>query len=459
MASASDNELMTTITPGSPAGDLMRRYWQPAALVDEFESERAQTERAVVPVTLLGEELVMFRNEDGSYGLVDRYCAHRGADLAYGRQEDGGLRCPFHGWLFDAAGSCLEQPAEPEISTQYKQVRHRAYPCRERNGIVFAYMGPGEPPAFPEFDCFAAPRQYTFAFKGMWECNWLQALEVGIDPAHASYLHRFFEDEAIDDAYGKQFRSAAADTDVPLTRILREYSRPTINVEDTDYGLRLVTTRELDDERTHFRVTNLLFPLAITIPMSNEMTITQWHVPIDNTRCYWYAIFTSFGDPVDHATMRAQRLEMHTLPDYRPILNRSNNWGFNAEEQRSKTYTGMGMDINVHDQWAVESMGPIQDRTRERLALSDIGIITYRRLLKKAIAAVQEQQPVPFVLPEQEATAVHGPVAIDAIVGGANGDTGWKERDLMRRDLAGWGAPNPWREQSSAALDPSAERG
>ena len=248
-----------------------------------------------------------------------------------------------------------------------KGIRQRAYPVVEKSGILWAYLGEGEPPAFPEIDCFVAPDSHTFAFKGHINCNWLQALEVGIDPSHASFLHRFFEDEDPAAAYGKQFRGASAGSDMPMTKILREYDRPIINVEHTEYGLRLIALREIDDERTHVRVTNQLFPHGFVIPMSTEMTITQWHVPVDDENCYWYAIFTSYSTPVDKNKMRDQRLELYELPDYRSRKNRSNDYGFDPHEQATATYTGMGADINVHDQWAVESMGAIQDRTREHL--------------------------------------------------------------------------------------------
>ena len=185
MMSAQENDLITRIGPGTPCGNLMRRYWQPAALVDELEGPRP-----VKPVRLLGENLVLFRDEQGRYGLLDRHCPHRGADLAFGRRENGGLRCSFHGWLFDVTGQCLETPAEPVNSPLCRNIKQPAYPVVARSGVLWAYMGPGEPPAFPAFDCFVAPDAYTFAFKGLWECNWLQALEVGIDPAHASYLHQ-----------------------------------------------------------------------------------------------------------------------------------------------------------------------------------------------------------------------------------------------------------------------------
>src|SRR5271170_4936241 len=172
MMSQEQNDLITRTGPKDPCGKLMRMYWQPAALVDELEGPRP-----VRPVKLLGEDLVLFRDEQGRYGLIERHCAHRGADLAFGRLEHGGLRCAFHGWLFDATGQCLEQPAEPVNNKAHLRLRHRSYRCEERNGIVFAYLGRGTPPAFPAFDCFRAPNEQTFAFKGLWQCNWLQAVE------------------------------------------------------------------------------------------------------------------------------------------------------------------------------------------------------------------------------------------------------------------------------------------
>ena len=160
---------------------------------------------------------------------------------------------------------------------------------------------------------------------------------------------------------------------MPITQIVREHTRPQIDVEPTDYGMRILTTRRLSDASTHIRVTNLVFPHAFHIPLSREMTITQWHVPTDDTTHYWYAIFTSFGGPVDKDEMRRQRLELYELPDYVPRKNKTNNYGFDPHEQEHETYTGMGADINVHDQWACESMGAIQDRTNEHLGQSDKG--------------------------------------------------------------------------------------
>ena len=376
-----DADALTRVGPETPGGAVLRRYWQPAALSDELN-----TSRPVVPVTLLGERLVLFRNDDGELGLIGRHCPHRGADLCFGRLEDNGLRCPFHGWHFDRTGQCVEQPGEPEGSRFFEKIKTTGYPVVEKNGIVFAYMGPGEPPPFPALDCFAAPDSHVFAFKGLWECNWLQALEVGIDPVHASFLHRFLQDEDPNESYGKQFRDRAANTDIPMTQVLREYPRPDIKVSETDYGLRLISLRHLNDGRTHVRVTNQIFPEAICIPMSNEMTITQWHVPVDDENLLLvFDVHEFWRSGRTRTVMREQRLKEHRLPDYAPRRNARNrpSTGSMAAEQDSLTYTGMGLDINVHDQWAVESMGRDpgphagesgQDRHRHH--------VRYRRLLR-----------------------------------------------------------------------------
>lgn len=430
------NDLITRTAKGQPAGEVLRRYWQPAALADELAGDRP-----VVPVNLLGEKLVLFRDNEGELGLIGRHCPHRGADLCFGRREDNGLRCPFHGWHFDRTGQCVEQPGEPAGSQMHTQIKTVSYPVVEKNGIVFAYMGPGEPPAFPNFDCFRAPGTHVFAFKGLWECNWLQAMEVGIDPAHASFLHRFLKDEDPKDSYGKQFRDAAAGTNMPMTQLLREYPRPEIRAEETDFGLKLTALRHMDNGLTHVRVTNQIFPQAICIPMSREMTITQWHVPIDDENCYWYSMFTSFDKPVDKDLMRAQRLKEHRLPDYAPLKNKRNNYGYDPEEQGTMTYTGMGMDINVHDQWAVESMGPIQDRTEEHLGKTDIGIIRYRRMLRAAIKSLEEQNE--SALPMRNGTdpgTLFGPLSNDAIADTAEWDAASSKADHERRAACPWDA-------------------
>ena len=201
------------------------------------------------------------------------------------------------------------------------------------------------PPPFPRFDCFAAPATHTFAFKGLWHCNWLQAFEVGIDPAHPSFLHRFLQDESLDaigdNAAGKQFRSASAG-DVggerwPMTRIMREFHQPEISFEPAPWGLQLTALRPMTDALTHVRVTHAIFPHTFVIPLSETITITQMHVPVDDTHTYWYCFFTSFaraarqGGDARPAPGRAS-----TLPDYVPKPGRHNHWGFDPEEQRTQ---------------------------------------------------------------------------------------------------------------------------
>jgi phthalate 4,5-dioxygenase oxygenase subunit len=433
MISAEQNDLMTRVGRGTPAGNLLRRYWQPVALSEELSGPRP-----LKPVQLMGQHFVLFRDETGRVGLLDRDCPHRGADLAYGRLENGGLRCAFHGWLFDATGQCQETPAEPAGSRLCTRIKQGAYPVVEKSGIVFAYIGEGEPPAFADFDCFVAPDSHTFAFKGLWECNWLQALEVGMDPAHASFLHRFYEDEDTSESYGKQFRGASADSKLAITQVLREYDRPDIQAQPAPYGMRLTTLRKLSDEQTHVRVTNVVFPQAFVIPMSSEMTISQWHVPVDDTHCYWYAIFTSFTGPVDKQQMREQRLKTIELPLYTSRKNKRNEYGYSVEEQLTQTYTGMGEDINVHDQWACESMGPIQDRTREHLGTTDKGITLFRRMLVKSIEAAQAGEPLPMQPKPEEASALTGPPSIDGVSAAAAVDQYCEEADLARRRASDW---------------------
>ncbi len=446
---AAQNELVTRIGPGTPCGALLRSYWQPAALLDEFDPrlDSRMADRPVKAVRLFGEDFVLFRDGQGRFGLLDRACPHRGADLAFGRHEPEGLRCPFHGWKFAVDGTCLETPAEPAALQMCKRVRQRSYPVRERSGVLFAWLGPegSTPPVLPHFDAFVAPASHSFAFKGLWNCNWLQAFEVGIDPAHPSFLHRYLEDESLDDAYGRQFRAASAG-DVagerwPMTRVMREFCQPEIRFESVAEGLlRLTALRPMTDALTHVRVTHAAFPATFVIPLSETITITQMHVPVDDTHTYWYSFFTSFAEPLDKETMRAQRLACVSLPDYAPLKGRHNQWGFNPEEQRARTYLGMGeQDINLHDQWAVESMGAIQDRTKEHLGTSDKVIIANRRSLLKAIETVGEGGRPPMALAsDAEAAALTGPDTIDCIAPAASWEAHWSSAAAAKRQGAAW---------------------
>ena len=203
--------------------------------------------------------------------------------------------------------------------------------------------------------------------------------------------------------------------------------------------MQLTALRPMTDELTHVRVTHAVFPHTFVIPLSETLTITQMHLPVDDTHTYWYSVFTSFAGPVDREAMRPQRLQYISLPDYIPKSGRHNNWGFNPEEQLTQTYLGMGEDdINVHDQWAVESMGPIQDRTREHLGTSDKVIMANRRTLLKAIETVQSGGTAPGVADASQASAMTGPDTVDGIAPAGTWPTWWKQQVQAKRDGAPW---------------------
>ncbi|MFG6446181.1 Rieske 2Fe-2S domain-containing protein [Microbacterium sp. P06] len=436
MLKQEDNEKITRSGPGTPLGNLLRSYWQPAALVSEMPGERP-----VKQVRIMSEDLVLFKKREG-WGLISRYCAHRGVDLSYGRLEEDGIRCLYHGWLYNGEGRCVEQPAEPDHSQFLGKVRIANYPCVERNGIIFTYMGAGDPPPFPHYDCFVAPEEYTFAFKGLWECNWLQGLEGGIDPSHVSFLHRFIEEDPRE-MYGQQFAEEVEGTGKKLSILVGESYRPDIEVESAEHGLRVYALRQLTEDIKHVRVTNLMFPNAFVVPFGNSKVFTQWHVPIDDVTSYWYMIWYDFAETTDKDTLLQQRLDGVSLPDYRPLRNRSNNWGFDPQEQKEVTYTGMGLDINVHDQWAVESMGAIQDRTVERLGISDRAVSANRRLLLRAIEAFAAGGQTPsHPISEADAAALTGPLAMDTIAANDTWQTRWIEREDERRAASPWAGPH-----------------
>jgi phthalate 4,5-dioxygenase oxygenase subunit len=289
---------------------------------------------------------------------------------------------------------------------------------------------------------------------------------VGIDPAHPSFLHRFLQDEALDaigdNAAGKQFRSASAGAidgeQWPMTRIMREFAQPDISVEPQPWGLRLTALRPMTSQLTHVRVTQAVFPATFVIPLSETMTITQMHLPVDDTHTYWYSFFTSFAGPLDREAMRAQRQQFISLPDYTPKSGRHNQWGFNPDEQMSTTYLGMGEeDINVHDQWAVESMGAIQDRTREHLGTSDKVIMANRRTLLKAIDAVAAGSTPPGLAQAEVAGHRIGPDTVDGIAPAGDWSQWWRDVAQAKRAGAPWAraADEPPPEPAASAAAPA----
>jgi phthalate 4,5-dioxygenase len=433
MLSKADNDLLTRTGPGTSMGALLRRYWQPAALSVEVPAGGPARE-----VLLMGEELVAYRNADGSVGLLGRHCSHRAADLSYGRVEDGGLRCSYHGWLYDAAGKCLDQPAEPLDKRFHEKIHHLAYPCHEAAGIIWAYLGPGNPPPVPGFDWMLAPEDFVFTFKGYQECNWMQAHEGEIDPSHLSFLHRFFQDTADEAAYGRQILDAADGTDVPVSRILREQTAPQIEIEPTAFGVRIYTLRDITPDLKHVRLTNYLFPNAAVVAVSTDWALLQVHVPIDDEHNWRYDVMYSFRQPMDRAGLLHDKLKLYTLPDYKPRRNRANRYGFNLEEQRTSTYIGIGRDFNTHDSWATEGAGAIQDRTTEHLGTQDKAIIASRRMLLDALKTLEQGGTLPMLGPRP--IDFKELVTIDTVTPTDAWQSGWRVRHSARVAGSPWAA-------------------
>jgi hypothetical protein len=275
---------------------------------------------------------------------------------------------------------------------------------------VFAWLGEAEPSAFPHFDCFTAPDAYTFAFKGYWDCNWLQALEVGIDPAHASYLHRYFEDEDTATSYGKQFRGKPSDSELPISKVLREFDRPDISVERTDYGIRLVTLRKIDERQTHGRSTHILFPADVRDP--DERRDDDHAVARAGRRLRLLLVFDlhqlhDAGRQEDDARAAPQGLSRAGLQA--DLQSRRTAGASMPTSNGQSTFTGMGFDINIHDQFACESPGRIADRTKEHLGTTDKGIVLYRRMLVEAIEKHSRGEKTLMMLSEAEARSAHRP--------------------------------------------------
>ncbi|HXQ51086.1 MAG TPA: aromatic ring-hydroxylating dioxygenase subunit alpha [Stellaceae bacterium] len=373
MLSQEQNDLVTRAAKGTPGGELLRRYWQPVALEEELPPGAPPK-----PVRIMGEDLVVFRDQAGRPGLLGLHCPHRKADLSYGRIEDGGLRCVYHGWLFGVDGRCLHQPGEPAHSDFKDKIRHTAYPCRDVPGLILAYLGPGEPPALPPFPFFSAPREQVWTKKFHHECNYLQGNEGNIDPQHLSILHRIGMDSVLSNA---RFEADLA---------------PAITVSEMPWGLRIDTTRLIGDSEKYVRTGNFIMPnLAafvggplvrpeIESPEANTGYSVNWHVPIDDRTHWKFAINYRGSGPVDvklQEMMMCQGLDA----DYRMPRNRRNRYLQDREEMRTSTFIGMGTNFYDHDRWVVESQGDIVDRTTENLATTDRAVVLMRRHLLRAI--------------------------------------------------------------------------
>ncbi len=389
MLTKEENDLLTQTGPGTPAGKMLRSYWQPAALSEELPAGGAP-----LPLRLFGEDLVMFRDELGCIGLLDLHCSHRGTDLSYGRLEDGGLRCVYHGWLYDVHGKCLETPAEPPGSRLRDYARHTAYPCQEVGGVIFTYMGEGEPPLLPNYEVFAALPEHRFMTKYFHECNYLQGLEGNMDSVHVRFLHRFLRTgqgrKALEE-HPKELAEgeAASFRDPPPD----EYYGP-VRAEETDFSVWAYNASGTGGP-------DLILPsLCLTgggPQAAGDGYQLYWRVPIDDMHHWLFSMAFKRSGRIseEHRYNRSWAL---VTPDYHFIRNQSNRYLQDREEQRTSTFTGSGNVFVVQDALANETQRPIQDRMKELLGAVDMSIVAGRKLLLKAIRAVQRGEDPPGVI-------------------------------------------------------------
>jgi len=423
MMTKEENDLLSQVGPGTPCGELMRRYWQPAALSEELPAGGAPR-----TVRLLGEDLVLFRDDKERPGLLGLHCSHRGADLSYGRVEDGGLRCIYHGWLYDIHGNCLDQPGELNGGEHRGAIRHPAYPCQEVAGVIFAFLGPGEPPLLPNYEFLTAPSENCIVTKFLLECNYLQGLEGGIDPVHLSFLHRNFKDSEIDRDY-KAIQGADASRN---TLYGRDFS-PTIEVELTDFGVRIYSIRKAGPDKVYLRVSNFICPnfAAFPGPTAGKGYSVNWHVPIDDTHHFLYGFVYQRGNPLQKKLIDHENTE--SMPDYRLKRNMANRY-LQDREAMKKNYTGMGLNFRSHDALATESQGPVQNRTRETLVSSDKAILAARKLLLKGMEEVKQGLEAPHVIRESKFNRFpHLVIISEAIESSVDWKTYWKKHILTEQ--------------------------
>ncbi|HTF92969.1 MAG TPA: Rieske 2Fe-2S domain-containing protein [Verrucomicrobiae bacterium] len=376
MLSQEDNELITRTDGGTPMGSLMRRYWIPALMSEEIPAPDCPPAR----VKLLGEELVAFRDSHGRIGLIGEHCAHRGTSLFFGRNEECGLRCVYHGWKYDVEGNILETPAEPAGSDFGKKLRHTAYPTHEANGVIYAYLGAHEQiPLFPNYEWTQVPVEFTYVTKCLLECNYLQGLEGECDSSHLSFLHRAFTNERNQPLY-------------------KSDTAPFYETEETDFGVRLIATRNFDEQH-YIRFSAFVMPVYGCVPAgrpTNEVEGFEIHtyVPADNTHCWRYDIgFRRDRAVRDDEVHRREQIK----PDFSRVRNARNNYLQDRQKQKTVNFTGIDDFLN-HDACATESMGAIFDRTKEHLGVSDKAVIAVRKYLLAAVKDLQNGVEPPHLV-------------------------------------------------------------
>lgn len=380
------NELLTQTGPGTPMGDLFRQYWLPVLLAEELpENDCPQ-----VRVKILSERLIAFRDTEGRYGLIDEFCAHRGVSLWFGRNEESGLRCAYHGWKYDVTGQCVEVPSEPENSNFCANVKLTSYPLVQVGDILWTYLGdPERQPELPEFEFVHVAPEQTYTSKRWQESNWLQAFEGGIDSSHVSFLHSggLKSDPLFKGAKGNEYNLADM--------------RPFFEVVDADGGLFVGARRNAEEGKYYWRITPWVMPSFTMVPPRGDHPIHgHFWVPIDDENCW---VYTFDYHPVRALTAQeVQAMEdghgVHNeyVPGtYRPLQNKDNDYMMDRESQRrGEAFSGI-RGIAMQDASLQESMGPIVDRTKERLVSADAGIIKARQKLRKAAVALRDEGVVP----------------------------------------------------------------
>ena len=386
MLKAEINELLTETGPGKQMGDLFRQYWIPALLAEELpENDCPQ-----VRVKILSERLIAFRDSEGRYGLIDEFCAHRGVSLWFGRNEQSGLQCAFHGWKYDVTGQCIEVPSEPENSNFCANVKLTAYPLVKVGDILWTYMGdPEKRPELPEFEFVHVPPEQTYTSKRWQESNWLQALEGGIDSSHVSFLHSggLRNDPLFKGTKGNEYNMADL--------------KPFFEVAEADGGLFVGARRDAEDGKYYWRITPWVMPSFTMVPPRGDHPMHgHFWVPIDDHNCW---VFTFDYHPVRALTadeVQAMKdgygVHSRNIPGtYRPQENKDNDYLMDRESQkRGEAFSGV-RGIAMQDASLQESMGPIVDRTKERLVSTDAGIIKARQKLRKAAIALRDEGVMP----------------------------------------------------------------
>ncbi|MBM2811565.1 MAG: (2Fe-2S)-binding protein [Chloroflexi bacterium] len=384
-----ENELLTRVGPGTPMGELIRRYWVPALLSEEI----GEPDSAPVRVKILGERLVAFRDTEGRVGLLDEFCPHRRTSLVYGRNEESGLRCIYHGWKFDVDGNIVETPCEPPESTFRYRLSIRAYPIREMGGVIWSYLGPPEKmPPFRVFEWMTLPDNNCHAVKIWEEANYLQALEGGVDSSHLSWLHRIFK------GAGEMSLSAFD-------------GAPRLEIEETPYGYRYAAIRKTANPAERFvRITPFILPFHTIVPFAKDQprNFHAW-VPIDDENVWVY--FMHYGrnheiDPVAHK-------EPYELDaEYRRRRTLRNQHLQDREMMRTTNFSGIP-HIPTQDHAVQEAMGPIVDRSLEHLGSSDTSVIHLRQLLLRVVGDLMEgkdppglNEPIPWELIDSESIVV-----------------------------------------------------